>query len=368
MCNIGVGLVLEIFSGTCRLSKACRGLGLQALSVDKDVTRSENAVVAKYDLCDPGQFGTLVKLVRMEHHRLVHAHFAPSCGTASRARERPVPGLPPDRQPRPLRSNDKPDGLTNLSALEQQRVHSANASYSAAVELILILLDLGVSISVENPKNSLFWCTSMMAKLYKHEPRGYFTVFHSCMHGGERDKATKFWSFNPRVPSANLFESLGLLCDGNHTHQSWRPRFVTGSWVFPTKEEAAYPHLLCVRMASLLLQEAVARGLGPDDDLSQQLEHDPIVGKRQIFTTQPRQQKLRPAISEFGYFMYLALTVADAPSNFLDTMCPKGSKVVSRHVQRGFQRDVFLAIKNAAVVNHIGEGEVFEVVKVGVPR
>ena len=368
MCNIGVGLVLEIFSGTCRLSKACRGLGLQALSVDKDVTRSENAVVAKYDLCDPGQLGTLVKLVRMEHHRLVHAHFAPSCGTASRARERPVPGLPPDRQPRPLRSNDKPDGLTNLSALEQQRVHSANASYSAAVELILILLDLGVSISVENPKNSLFWCTSMMAKLYKHEPRGYFTVFHSCMHGGERDKATKFWSFNPRVPSANLFESLGLLCDGNHTHQSWRPRFVTGSWVFPTKEEAAYPHLLCVRMASLLLQEAVARGLGPDDDLSQQLEHDPIVGKRQIFTTQPRQQKLRPAISEFGYFMYLALTVADAPSNFLDTMCPKGSKVVSRHVQRGFQRDVFLATKNAAVVNHIGEGEVFEVVKVGVPR
>ena len=172
MCNIGVGLVLEIFSGTCRLSKACRGLGLQALSVDKDVTRSENAVVAKYDLCDPAQFGTLVKLVRLEHHRLVHAHFAPSCGTASRARERPVPGLPADRQPRPLRSDDKPDGLTHLSPIEQQRVQSANASYSAAVELILILLDLGVSISVENPKNSLFWCTSMMEKLYQHEPRG----------------------------------------------------------------------------------------------------------------------------------------------------------------------------------------------------
>ena len=140
-----------------------------------------------------------------------------------------------------------------------------------------------------------------------------------------------------------------------------------GHGFFPQKKRRLIP-TSCVRMASLLLQEAVARGLGPDDDLSQQLEHDPIVGKRQIFTTQPRQQKLRPAISEFGYFMYLALTVADAPSNFLDTMCPKGSKVVSRHVQRGFQRDVFLATKNAAVVNHIGEGEVFEVVKVGVPR
>ena len=76
MCNNSVGLVLDFFSDTCQLSKACRGLGLQALSVDKDVTRSENAVVVKYDLCDPGQFGTLVKLVHLEHHRLVHVHCA----------------------------------------------------------------------------------------------------------------------------------------------------------------------------------------------------------------------------------------------------------------------------------------------------
>ena len=332
------------------------------------MTRSENQVVAKYDLCDPGQFGTLVKLVQLERHRLVHAHFAPSCGTASRARERPVPGLPPDRQPRPLRTDDKPDGLSNLSPTEKQRVQSANASYSAAVKLIFILLEMGVSISIENPKNSLFWATSMMEELYKQEPRGHFTVFHSCMHGGTRDKATKFWSFNPRVPSENLFDPLGLLCDGNHTHQSWRAKFLDGKWIFPTKEEAAYPHLLCVRIASILLQEAFARGLGPDDDLSQQLEHDLLVGKRQLFTTQPRQQKLRPAISEFGYFMQLALTVSDAPTNFLDNLCPKGSRIVARHVQGGFNRDVFMAMNNAKLVNEIKEGDVYELVKVGVPR
>ena len=227
---------------------------------------------------------------------------------------------------------------------------------------------MGVSISIENPKNSLFWATSMMEELYKQEPRGHFTVFHSCMHGGTRDKATKFWSFNPRVPSENLFDPLGLLCDGNHTHQSWRAKFLDGKWIFPTKEEAAYPHLLCVRIASILLQEAVARGLGPDDDLSQQLEHDPLVGKRQLFTTQPRQQKLRPAISEFGYSMHLALTVSDAPTNFLDMLCPKGSRIVARHVQRGFNRDVFMAMNNAKLVNEIKEGDVYELVKVGVPR
>ena len=186
-----------------------------------------------------------MKLVQLEQHRLVHAHFAPSCGTASRARERPVPGLPPDRQPRPLRTDDKPDGLSNLSPTEQQRVQSANASYPAAVKLIFILLELGVSVSIENPKNSLFWVTSMMEELYKHEPRGHCTVFHSCMHGGTRDKATKFWSFNPRVPSDNLFDPLGLLCDGNHTHQSWRPKFSMGNGSFQQKKKQR-THICCV--------------------------------------------------------------------------------------------------------------------------
>ena len=85
MCNKGTGLVLEIFAGSCRLSKACRGISLQALSVDKDLSRAENALVAKYDLCAENYF-KLESLVKVERHRLLHAHFAPSCGTASKAR------------------------------------------------------------------------------------------------------------------------------------------------------------------------------------------------------------------------------------------------------------------------------------------
>ena len=50
--------------------------------------------------------------------------------------------------------------------------------------------------------------------------------------------------------------------------------FWDGKWVYPTKEEAAYPLLLCTKIASLVLKEAIARNLGPDDDESQQLQHD----------------------------------------------------------------------------------------------
>ena len=145
----------------------------------------------------------------------------------------------------PLRSEEKPDGLDNLTSSEAARVTSANDSYEAAVRLILLLVDLGISVSVENPKNSLFWLTSMMQKLYRAVKGGHETIFHSCMHGGTRDKATKFWSFNPRAPEVNLFASLALECDRSHPHQSWRPRFVDGRWIFPTKDEAAYP-VLCV--------------------------------------------------------------------------------------------------------------------------
>ena len=109
--------------------------------------------------CDVNQFATLEQLIRAERHRLVHAHLAPSRGTASRARDRPVPGLPPNRQPRPWKSDAKPDGLVQLNDTEAARVQSANDSCNAAVELILIFLELGVPVSIENLKSS---CTGAL--------------------------------------------------------------------------------------------------------------------------------------------------------------------------------------------------------------
>ena len=83
-----VGLVLEVFAGSCRLTKACRKAGLRALGIDKDPKRAENETVAVYDICEPDQLQALLTVIDCERSQLVHAHFAPSCGTASTARER----------------------------------------------------------------------------------------------------------------------------------------------------------------------------------------------------------------------------------------------------------------------------------------
>jgi hypothetical protein len=51
-----------IFSGTCRLSKACRKFGLRALPVD----------IANYDLTDQQQYKTLVEVLHVEKDFIVH--------------------------------------------------------------------------------------------------------------------------------------------------------------------------------------------------------------------------------------------------------------------------------------------------------
>ena len=110
----------------------------------------------------------------------------------------------------------------------------ANASYSAMVELILLLIGLGVAVTVENPLNSLFWLTSFMLKLFD-KYLGYFTVLQHCMHGGTRDKKSKFWSYNPRKLDANILESLGIMCVGQHQHASlWKYTLPCIQWACAT--------------------------------------------------------------------------------------------------------------------------------------
>lgn len=293
-----VGMVWEIFSGSCRLSKACRNLGLEAFSVDKDPSRSEQAPVASFDLSLEEGMQALEDFATSTQSSLFHAHFAPSCGTASKARERKIAGV--SNPPRPLRSEAEPDGISGLTSQEQARVEQANASYAGMARLIIFLTALNISVSVENPLNSLFWLTSAMRKVLNVLGAGHTTVLQHCMHGGDRDKSTKLWSYNPRSPNENLLASLGLMCDKQHTHKSWKPYTLNGKLCFPTKEEAAYPLLLCQRLASIFVQEATARGLTVRCDLEQQLQHDQNVGKRNLFTTQSRGNKLLPLVYPYG--------------------------------------------------------------------
>ena len=279
-------------------------------------------------MTDPQQYGSLLDLTKAEKGALVHPHFAPSCGTASKARNIKIPNVPLSMQPRPLRSNEHLDGIPNLSKSDQDRLFKANESYKATKKLVIQLLQMGVLVSIENPANSLFWETSWI-RLLLEQFVGHKTQFHHCMHGGDTDKLTTLWSFNPRTPGVNLMEALSLLCDKQYGHKSWRPKRINGKLAFPTKEEAAYPHLLCTRMASIFVEAAVARGFFFPSNLHQQVQHDPNIGKSHLFAAQTRTQKTKQPVAEFGKTVAFAVPLTAANDDESLKNFPKGSKLLT---------------------------------------
>ena len=133
------------------------------------------------------------------------------------------------------------------------------------------------------------------------------------MHGSDRNKSTLFWA------SDDLFSSLAVICDGSHPHASWKPVWQHGGWRYPTADEAAYPWLLCERIAHLLAAEY------PDlaDTAYQVRLPDQVALQRQ-----PRYAK--PLVSAFALYDTWAVPVTGQASDLLLKAYPKGARVVRR--------------------------------------
>ena len=288
-------MVLEIFAGTARLTRAVKDLGMAAMAVDKDNSRAQSVHVACYDLNEPDQLQALCDFVERHHHQILWAHFAPSCGTASRARGRPLPKLAKMgiKVPQPLRSDQKPLGLDGLTGIDKIKAETANITYESTCVLIRLCHRFNIAVSVENPENSLFWKIPQIKELMT-ELKGYMTLFDNCCHGGTRKKGTSWWA------TVDWFTCLSARCDGSHFHQKWNAEIIDGKVVFPTHLEAAYPILLCERLASIAKLKALELGAVEIQTLEQQTQHAPSSQHRFLLDMLPRGRKFKPLVSEFG--------------------------------------------------------------------
>ena len=174
--------MLEVFSGSCRVTQACREAGLQADAVDHKRHSLAQVEPILADLTsDNGR-----RLLRsiLSHPNLCAVFWAPPCGAASAAREIP---LNIANAPRRLRSTEFPDGLSNLTPFEQAKVASANILYDLFAEAVLHTRKRAIVHVVENPRSSLFWRTTPWRKtqhLFK------YTAFSACAYGSRRPKMT----------------------------------------------------------------------------------------------------------------------------------------------------------------------------------
>jgi hypothetical protein len=283
--------VVEICAGSAQLSASFRKLGANTIPFDWKRNRHQTKVtVYQLDLTAPGAFDVLSGLFTEDG--IIYVHFAPPCGTASKAREKPVPlklrkqGAP---APRPLRSQQYPRGLPGLSTVEQQRVDSANTIYELVIQLCYTCKKFSIPMSIENPAGSHFWNYPGMDQC-KFDCGLEDIDFDGCMHGGSRARLCRWRA------TIGLLSPLAVRCDNSHQHKPWTMGRTSDKWTFSTAEEAAYPSVLTDRVATLVLSF-----LGIKLPVNQSLDDDknnPFLVSLQA-GKQPKGHKIAHLISEF---------------------------------------------------------------------
>ena len=145
-------LVVEIFAGTVRLSRAFTRRDFRVSSVDHTSKRS-TGLITILDLTKDEDLNFLLDFLKAELDVLVYIHLAPPCGTASAARGIPVPNCPEDTQPAPLRTKAFPNGLPGLVGLNLLKVEKANCLYNATAKIVKFcaLHNILVSITLSTP-------------------------------------------------------------------------------------------------------------------------------------------------------------------------------------------------------------------------
>ena len=128
--NLEEYLIIEIFAGSARVTAALRQLGMKS-SFGVDKLRSKNAMssVLLPDLTTPEGESLLMSWLQIPN--VVGIFLAPPCGSASRARQIPLKrkfGCK-GNGPRPLRTDEFPNGFPNLNPTELSRVSLANQLY-----------------------------------------------------------------------------------------------------------------------------------------------------------------------------------------------------------------------------------------------
>ena len=256
----------EVFCGAAGLTLNLSKAGFNAVGIDHKSNKDKPKGRCLWiDLST--RFGQEDLRKRVLHDTVAYVHFAPPCGTASRARDRRrynADGTPAKLDPKPLRSDQYPDGLPSLIGTDLERVKTANELYRFVAVLCAELSAKGIAWSIENPKNSRMWDTKWFRWLSRKKADGELNyhrmTFDMCMHGGSRPKATSF------LVSEDLdLSSMELTCDDSHTHKPWGLVHEAGC-VFATAEERNYPDLLCKRLASKL---AKTFGVAPPQPLDQ---------------------------------------------------------------------------------------------------
>ena len=358
-------IFVEICAGSARLTRAAREAGFKGIAVDHTDRRSCGIDICIFELEDQSQVDDLCQFLEAEADNIAAVWIAPSCGTASKARERCLPQLKKlgIAVPIPLRSHEQPDQIDGLANTDKVKVERANMLYSAVEQITRTTCRAKIFTGIENPANSHYWGTTPMQNIMEEFGRKFVT-FHNCSHGGSRDKLTSIWV------NDDWLDALEARCDNSHSHKSWKVTVTDTSVHFPTSEEAAYPQVLCQRIVECVKQRVLQQGAILSTTLAEQIQQpDADAAGRIALGSLPRGTKVRPLVAEFGTFVAAVAPTqqTDAIESFVASL-PKGSKITSRQLRRrGEMRVVKEDCKLLAGVENLKDDDMVELCWIGVP-
>ena len=303
--------LLDLFCGTAGVTAAFRACGGDALGIDHIIDkRRVKGPVSKVDLTKKDGQETIMGWISAG--RVDAVMLAPPCGTASRAREIPIPKrhrLRKGMQPAPLRSEQFPMGLPNLRGVAKLKVQAANRLYSFARRVIDLCVAMNIPVICENPRRSLMWNTDYFNDL---PSVCRFQHVHSCMYGGKRKKRT---SFLLNFHAQNLL----LECDDKHQHLPWGlvQDNAFSEIKFSTSLETEYPSGLCKQLASAFVDRLLQQG----KDIAQtplQMEQAQRMGSG----LQPRGGRAPLLLSDFKFKIDVTSEDVDIPSHISESVHP----------------------------------------------
>ena len=205
--------------------------------------------IIQLDLTKYEEQQTVFQWIR--HPAVKGVFLAPPCGTASAATQSKIPQ---EHAPMPLRTLEEPDGISSLQGLDLARVSAANILYSFATKVLELCCDLQKLFTLENPRNSLFWFTTVwIESVCAHE--WFFQDHQACGYGSKRPKWTRLAANFPEVAT------IYAICPGNHQHDSWGLVQQGSKRVFATALEVHYPKALCEVIVHAFVLRFVAMGM-----------------------------------------------------------------------------------------------------------
>ena len=239
---------LEVFSGSCHLSKAVAVVGLPAQGWD-----IENGI----DLLCPGVQEALRARLLAGDVAAIHAGLP--CTSWSRARKWDNLGPPP------LRSDTELYGRVGLSAVDQHRVHVGNALLQITHQFLSWAAQLGIPWLLENPASSRAWLTDEVQDLMKKG--GVCIQCDYCQYGMPWRKATTFMCGNFQPPQLRCCNPVRGRCSASGTHHIiLQGRDAQG--MFWTLRAQPYPPSLCRTLADAVASASLSRKCGQSTSAS----------------------------------------------------------------------------------------------------